>query len=55
MNSSFIISCDHKPLVNLKAIKNILSKRHRWIEYVEEMNIKINYLSGFKNIVVDYM
>ena len=55
MNSSFIIYCDHKPMVNLKAIKNILSRRHRWIEYLEEMNVKINFLSGFKNIVADYI
>ena len=27
-NSNFIVYCDHKPLVNLKAFKNILSKRH---------------------------
>ena len=55
MNSNFIVYCDHKPLVNLKAFKNILSKRHRWIEYLEEMNVKINYLPGFKNIVADYL
>ena len=55
MNSNFIVYCDHKPLVNLKAFKNILSKRHCWIEYLEEMNVKINYLSGFKNIVADYL
>ena len=53
MNSNFIV-CGHKPLVNVKAFKNILSKRHRWIEYLEEMNVKINYLPGFKNIVADY-
>ena len=55
MNSNFIVYCDHKPLVNLRAFKNILSKRHRWIEYLEEMNVKINYLPGFKNIVTDYL
>ena len=55
MNSNFIFYYDHKPLVNLKAFKNILSKRHRWIEYLKEMNVKINYLSGFKNIVADYL
>ena len=33
----------------------MLSKRHRWIEYLEEMNVKINYLPGFKNIVADYL
>ena len=27
MNSNFIVYCDHKPLVNLRAFKNILSKR----------------------------
>ena len=30
-NSNFIVYCDHKPLVNLKAFKNILSKRHCWL------------------------
>ena len=29
MNCTFFVYCDHKPLVNLKAFKNILSKRHR--------------------------
>ena len=29
MNRNFFVYCDHKPLVNLKAFKNILSKRHR--------------------------
>ena len=37
MNSNFIVYYDHKPLVNLKAFKNILSKRHRWIDYLEEI------------------
>ena len=46
MNSNFIVYYDHKPLVNLKAFKNILSKRYRWIDYLEEMNVKINYLPG---------
>ena len=55
MNSNFIVYCYHEPLVNLKAFKNILSKRHRWIEYIEEMNVKIDYLPGFKNIVTDYL
>ena len=41
-----------KPSIN--RVKNILSKRYCWIEYLEEMNIKINYLPGFKNIVADY-
>ena len=55
MNSNFIVYCDHKPLVNLKAFKNILSKRRRWIEYLEEMNEKIDHLPAFKNIAVDYL
>ena len=41
-----------KPSTN--RVKNILSKCYCWIEYLEEMNIKINYLPGFKNIVDDY-
>ena len=32
-NEVYLMSSDHKPLVNLKAFKNILSKRHRCIEY----------------------
>ena len=55
MNCNFIVYCDHKPLVNLKAFKNILAKRHLWVEYSEEINVKINYLPGFKNIVADYL
>ena len=54
MNGNIIVYCDHKPLVSLKAFKNTLSKPYRWIEYLEEMNVKINYLPGFKNIVADY-
>ena len=52
MNSNFIVYCDHKPLVNLKAFKNILSKRHRCIDYLEEMNVKINYLPGLANYLI---
>ena len=52
MNSNFIVYCDHKPLVNLKAFKNILSKRHRLIDYLEEMNVKINYLPGLANYLI---
>ena len=55
MNGNIIVYCDHKSLVSLKAFKNTLSKRYRWIEYLEEMNVKINYLPGFKNIVADYL
>ena len=54
MNSNFIIYCGHKPLVSLKAFKNILCKQHRRIEYLEKINVKINYLPGFKDIAADY-
>ena len=54
MNSNFIIYCGHKPLVSLKAFKNILSKQHRRIEYLVKINVKINYLPGFKDIAADF-
>ena len=54
MNSNFIIYCGHKPLVSLKSFKNILSKQHHWIEYLEKINVNIIDLPGFKDIAADY-
>ena len=37
--------------VNFKTFKNILSKPYRWIEYLVEMNAKINYLPAINFII----
>ena len=34
----FIVYTDHKPLTYLKAFKDIINKRSRWIEYLESFN-----------------
>ena len=52
--SKYVVYTDHKPLVYLKAFKDIIKKRFRWIEYLEEMNVNIVYIKGKENIVADF-
>ena len=38
----FIVYTDHKPLTYLKAFKDIINKRFRWIEYLENILVIIS-------------
>ena len=42
--SRYVVCTDHKPLVYWKAFKDIVKKRFRWIEYLEETNVNIVYI-----------
>ena len=42
----FIVCTDHKPLINLKDFKYVPNRRYRWIEYLENMSERLNYLKG---------
>ena len=51
----FVAYTDHKPLIYLKAFKDIVNKRFRWIEYLESVNTIIRYIPGAENIISDYI
>ena len=42
----YFVYTDHKPLIYLKAFKDIVNKRYRWIEYSESVNTVIRYIPG---------
>ena len=52
MGNRFIVYTDHKPLVHLKAFKDVLHRRYRWIQYLESV---IRYIEGKNNISSDYI
>ena len=51
----YVVHTDHKPLIYLKAFKDIVHKRFRWIEYLESVNTVIRYIPGAENIISDYI
>ena len=51
----FIMYTDHKPLIHLKAFKDIVNKRFRWIQYLESINTIVKYIPGDQNILSDYI
>ena len=51
----FIVYTDHKPLINLKSFNDVLNRRHRWIEYLESINVRLRYLPVAENIVTDFI
>ena len=46
---------DHKPLIYLKTFRDILAKRYRWIQYLEDLATKILYIPGKENVVSDFI
>ena len=51
----YVVYTDHKPLVYLKAFKDTVNKRFRWIEYLESVNTVIRYIPSAENIISDYI
>ena len=43
----FIVYTDHKPLINLKDFKDVVNRRYRWIEYLENMSERLSHLKGW--------
>ena len=52
---AFLVYMDHKPLLYLQTFRDIINKRFRWIQYLEEMNTKIRYICGKENIIADFI
>ena len=55
MGYQFIVYIDHKPLIYLKSFRDIVARRFRWIQYFEELQVKIAYIEGRENIIADYL
>ena len=43
----FIVYTDDKPLINLKDFKDVPKRKYRWIECLENMTERLNYLKGW--------
>ena len=55
MGHDLVVYTDHKPLVHLKSFRDLVNKRFRWIQYLEELQVKIKYVVGKDNVVADYL
>ena len=55
MGHDCFVYTDHKPLVHLKSLRDLVNKRFRWIQYLEELQVKIRYVVGKDNVVADYI
>ena len=55
VGNRFVVYTDHKPLVHLKAFKDVLHRRYRWIQYLESMNAIIRYIEGEDNVSSDFI
>ena len=51
----FVVYSDHEPLTHLSTTRELINKRYRWIEYLEEIGTIIRYLPGKENPVADYI
>ena len=51
----FVVYTDHEPLIHLKAFRNLVEKRFRWINYLETVNTIIRYIPGKENVIGDYI
>ena len=51
----FIVYSNHEPLTRLQTAKEIINKRHRWIEYLQELGTVVKYLPGKDNVVADFI
>ena len=55
LGNDFIVYTDHKPLIHLKTFRELVNRRFRWIQYLEEIHVKIRYVKGKDNVVADYL
>ena len=55
LGCDFIVYTDHKPLLCLSALKDVLNKRFRWIQYMESLGTRLKYLPGNQNVVADFI
>ena len=50
----YIAYTDHKPLIYLKSFRDVVARRFRWIQFSEELQVKIAYIEGKSDIVADF-
>ena len=53
--NKFIVYTDHHPLTHLQTSKEIVNRRYRWIEFLQELAAIIRYIPGKDNVVADYI
>ena len=46
---------DRKPLTYLSTFKDIMKRMFRWIQYVEEIGVKLVYVPGRENVLADFL
>ena len=46
---------DHKPLTYLSTFKDIMKRMFRWIQYVEEIGVKLVYVLRRENVLADFL
>ena len=51
----YIVYTDYKPLIYLKSFRDVVARRFRWIQFLEELQVKIAYIEGKSNIVADFL
>ena len=51
----FVVYTDHQPLTFLKSFKDIINKRFRWIQYLEEVGVKLVHVPGKENVLADFL
>lgn len=54
LGHEFIVYSD-KPLIHLKSFRELVNRRFRWIQYLEEIQVKIHYVESKDNVVADYL
>ncbi len=54
LGQDYVVYTDHKPLIYLNCFQDLISRRYRWIQYLEEMRTIIRYIPGKENVVADY-
>ena len=53
LGNEYALYTDHQPLIHFRTFRNLFNNGFRWIEYSENMNVKIFCVPGKKNIVSD--
>ena len=51
----FVVYSDHKPLTDKFVLRDIIGRRFRWLNYLEEVETKVIYIKGKDNIIADFI
>ena len=55
LGHKFVVYTDHKPPIHLRAFKELVRNRFRWIEYLESLNLCTHYIPGKDKILSDFI